>query len=48
MEAKNISNYRKRLSSEHKNLVQAINRNRLAVKELNVDNTEDEFDLART
>ena len=46
MDAKNIRNYRQRLSGEHQNLVQAINRNRLAAKELIVDNTEDEYDLA--
>ena len=43
MDAKNS---RKRLSGEYQNLVQAINRNRLAAKELALENTEDECDLA--
>jgi RNA polymerase-binding transcription factor len=46
MNAKNIGNSRQRLSTEYQNLVQAINRNRLATKELAVENTEDEYDLA--
>jgi len=46
MDAKNIKDSRQRLSNEYQNLVQAINRNRLAAKELAVDNTEDEYDLA--
>src|SRR4030095_6159825 len=46
MDAKNIGNSRQRLSTEYQNLVQAINRNRLAAKELAVENTEDEYDLA--
>jgi DnaK suppressor protein len=46
MDAKNIRNSRQRLSEEYQNLLQAINRNRLAAKELAVQNTEDEVDLA--
>jgi DnaK suppressor protein len=46
MDAKNIRNSRQRLSEEYQNLLQAINRNRLAAKELAVENTEDEVDLA--
>jgi DnaK suppressor protein len=46
MHAKNIRASRQRLSGEYQNLVQAINRNRLAAKELAVENTEDECDLA--
>ena len=46
MDAKNIRDSRQRLSGEYQNLVQAINRNRLAAKELTVENTEDEYDLA--
>jgi DnaK suppressor protein len=46
MDAKNVRDSRQRLSGEYQNLVQAINRNRLAAKELTVDNTEDEYDLA--
>jgi DnaK suppressor protein len=46
MDAKNIGNSRQRLSAEYQNLVEAINRNRLAAKELAVENTEDEYDLA--
>jgi DnaK suppressor protein len=46
MDAKNIGNSGQRLFSEYQNLVQAINRNRLATKELAVENTEDESDLA--
>ena len=37
MDAKNIKDSRQRLSNEYQNLVQAINRNRLAAKELAVE-----------
>ena len=46
MDAKNLTDSRQRLSGEYQNLVQVINRNRLAVKELAVESTEDEYDLA--
>jgi RNA polymerase-binding transcription factor DksA len=46
MDAKNIGNSRQRLSTEYQNLVQAINRTRLATKDLAIENTEDEYDLA--
>ena len=46
MNANNIRSCRQRLSGEYRNLVQAINRNRLAAKELAVEKTEDEYDLA--
>jgi DnaK suppressor protein len=46
MDAKNIRDSRHRLSDEYQNLVQVINRNRLAAQELAVENTEDEYDLA--
>ena len=46
MNANNIRNCRQRLSGEYRNLVEAINRNRLLAKELAVEKTEDEYDLA--
>jgi DnaK suppressor protein len=46
MNAKNIRDFRQRLSDEYQNLVQAISLNRLAAKELAVESTEDELDLA--
>jgi DnaK suppressor protein len=46
MDAKNISDSRQRLSGEYRNLVQTINRTRLAARELVVESTEDEYDLA--
>ena len=46
VEAKKIRDCRQRLSGEYRNLAQAINRKQLAAKELSVENTEDECDLA--
>jgi DnaK suppressor protein len=46
MDAKKIKDTRRRLSSEHENLVKSINRNRLAAEEIKLENTEDEGDLA--
>jgi len=46
MDARNITGSRQRLWNEYQSLVQAINRNRLAAKELAVEKTEDEYDLA--
>ena len=46
MNLKNIANSRQRLSTEYQNLLEAINRTRLATKDLAIENTEDEYDLA--
>jgi len=46
MDAKHLRNSRLRLSAEYQNRFQAINRTRLATKDLAVENTEDEYDLA--
>jgi len=46
MDAKSISDSRQRLSGEYQSLVQMINRTRLAARELAVESTEDEYDLA--
>ena len=46
MNAKTVIGFQQRLSDEYQDLVQAISRSRLAAKELAVESTEDEFDLA--
>jgi DnaK suppressor protein len=46
MNAKTLTSFRQRLSGEYQNMVQAISRSRLAAKELEVEDTEDEADLA--
>ena len=46
MTAKRIKDSRRRLSSEYESLIKSINRSRLAAKEIKMDNTEDEGDLA--
>jgi DnaK suppressor protein len=46
MDAKKLKDIRRRLSSEHDNLLKSINRSRLAAEELKIENTEDETDLA--
>jgi RNA polymerase-binding transcription factor DksA len=46
MDAKKIEDTRRRLSSEYENPIKSINRNRLAAKEIKLENTEDEDDLA--
>jgi hypothetical protein len=46
MDAKNLKDTRRRLSSEYENLIKSINRSRLAAKEIQLENTEDEGDLA--
>jgi DnaK suppressor protein len=46
MDAKKIKNIRRRLSSEHENLIKSINRSRLAAEEIKLENTEDEGDMA--
>jgi RNA polymerase-binding transcription factor len=46
MNAKNIKATRRRLSGEYEQLIKSINRSRLTVNEIKVENTEDEGDLA--
>jgi DnaK suppressor protein len=46
MDAKTLKYTRRRLSSEYENLIKSISRNRLAAKEIKLENTEDEGDLA--
>lgn len=46
MDAKNLKDTRRRLSSEHENLIKSIKRSRLATEETKLENTEDEGDLA--
>jgi RNA polymerase-binding transcription factor len=46
MDLKKIKNARRRLSSQYENLIKSINRSRLAAKEIKLENTEDEGDLA--
>jgi DnaK suppressor protein len=46
MDAKKLKDTRRRLSSEYENLIKSINRSRLAAKEIKLENTEDEGDLA--
>jgi DnaK suppressor protein len=46
MDAKKIKNIRRRLSSEHENLIKSLNRSRLAAEEIKLENTEDEGDIA--
>jgi len=46
MNAKKIEDIRRRLSSHYESLIKSINRSRLAVKEIKIENTEDEGDLA--
>ena len=46
MDAKQIKATRLQLASEYKTLIKAINRNRVAAKEIQHENTEDEGDLA--
>jgi DnaK suppressor protein len=46
MDAKKLKDIRRRLSSEYENLIKSINRSRLAAKEIILENTEDEGDLA--
>jgi DnaK suppressor protein len=46
MDAKKLKDIRRRLSSEYENLIKSINRSRLAAKEIKLENTEDEGDLA--
>jgi DnaK suppressor protein len=46
MDAKTLKYTRRRLSSEYENLIKSISRSRLAAKEIHIENTEDEGDLA--
>jgi DnaK suppressor protein len=46
MDAKKIKVIRRRLSTEYENLIKSINRNRTAAEEIQLENTEDEGDLA--
>ena len=46
MRAQKIKNSRQRLSDEYQHLIQSLNRNRLATKEIVTENTDDEYDLA--
>lgn len=46
MDAKKIQDIRRRLSSEHENLIKSIKRNRTAAEDIKVEKTEDEGDLA--
>jgi DnaK suppressor protein len=46
MDAKKIEDTRRRLSSEYQNLIESINRSRLAAEDIKFENTEDEGDLA--
>ena len=46
MDAKRIKETRKRLSSEYEKLINSIGRNRIAAEQIQVENTEDEGDLA--
>src|SRR2546423_12939630 len=46
MDSRKIKDIRRRLSAECHNLSESINRNRLATEEIQLENTEDEGDLA--
>jgi len=46
MDAKKIKSIRMRLSSEYEKLVKSMNRSRQAAEEIQLENTEDEGDLA--
>ncbi len=46
MDVKKLKDIRQRLSREYENLIKSINRNRLAAEEIQIENTEDESDLA--
>ena len=46
MDGKKIKDIGRRLSSEYESLIKSINRSRLAAKEIQLENTEDEGDLA--
>jgi DnaK suppressor protein len=46
MDAKKLKETRQRLSTEYEKLIKSINRSRLAAEEIQLENTEDEGDLA--
>ena len=46
MDAKKLKDARQRLSKEYQDLIESINRHRIAAEEIKVENTEDEGDLA--
>ena len=46
MDAKQIKEMRRRLKSEYEKLVNSVNRSRMAAEEIQLENTEDEGDLA--
>ena len=46
MDAKQIKEMRRRLTSEYEKLVDSVNRSRMAAEEIQLENTEDEGDLA--
>ena len=46
MDAKKLKEIRQRLSAEYEKLIKSINRSRLAAEEIQLENTEDESDLA--
>ena len=46
MDEKKVQKYRQRLLEEYQKLIRSINRNRLAEEEIQLENTEDEGDLA--
>jgi DnaK suppressor protein len=46
LDSKKIKATRRRLASEYENLIQSINRSRLAAEEIKLEKTEDEGDLA--
>jgi RNA polymerase-binding transcription factor DksA len=46
MDEKQTRETRKRLMAKHQELIQSINRNRLAAEQISLEKTEDEGDLA--
>jgi DnaK suppressor protein len=46
VDTKKIKSTRERLSSDYEKLIKSINRSRLAANEIQIENTEDEGDLA--
>ena len=46
MDAKKTKDIRQRLSDEYETMIKSVNRSRLAAKEIKLENTEDEGDLA--
>jgi len=46
MDEKKVQKFKQRLLEEYQKLIRSINRNRLAEEEIQLENTEDEGDLA--